>query len=75
MRNEVIRRTAKATGIIGMTTVKSVKREFMAAGQVVFPAQLRDIRSRGLEFFLMILIEKQLGVQLMIFICKRATQH
>ena len=33
MRNEVIRRTAKATGI-GMTTVKSVKREFMTAGGI-----------------------------------------
>ena len=31
MRNEVIRRTAMATGI-GMTMVKSVKREFMTAG-------------------------------------------
>ena len=41
MRNEVIRRTAKATGI-GMTTVKSVKREFMTTGG--FSSQvLRDM--------------------------------
>ena len=38
MRNEVIRRTAKATGI-GMTTVKSVKREFMTAGGFSSPVK------------------------------------
>ena len=38
MRNEVIRRTAMTTGI-DMTTLKSVKRDFMIAGHFSSPVK------------------------------------
>ena len=46
MRNEAIRRTAMATGI-GMTMVKSVKRELMTAGDFSSPVKrYKDSRVR-----------------------------